>query len=104
MATTAELFNTLLTMNGDQVLEIPGVDPASAEYLRQQFVKKLSKYRTELDNLGVPKEAQPQSLRMNYDAGQQCAKFSIGARRIKRLGFSFNITSSSDEQASPSPN
>lgn len=99
MATTAELFSHLLTMNGDQALEIPGVGPAAAEYLRQQFVKKLSKYRSELDMLGVPKEAQPQSLRMDYDAERSCAKFTIGARRVKRLGFSFNITTSSNEQA-----
>lgn len=101
MATTAELFSHLLTMNGDQALEIPGVDPAAAEYLRQQFVKKLSKYRAELDMLGVPKEAQPQSLRMDYDAESRCAKFSIGSRRVKRLSFSFTITSATNEQATP---
>lgn len=93
----------MLTLDAGKTLEVPGVDPQTAEYLRQQFVKKLSKYRTELDNLGVPKEAQPQSLRMNYDAKRECAVFSIGERRVKRLGFSFNITDS-NEQATPPTN
>lgn len=93
----------MLTLDPGKTLEVPEISASSAEYLRQQFVKKLSKYRKELDMLGVPKEAQPQSLRMNYDAKRHCAVFSIGERRIKRLGFSFNIIIC-DEQTTPPTN
>lgn len=103
MATVHEMFTALLTLDAGKTLEVPGVVPQTAEYLRQQFVKKLGKYRTELDILGVPKEAQPQSLRMDYDHERECAVFSIGERRTKRLDFSFNIPTS-NEQATPPTN
>lgn len=98
MATVQDMFNTLLTLEADKQLEVPGVEAKDAEYLRQQFVKKLKSYREQLSMVGVPDEALPQSLRMRYDAAAQLALFSIGARRSKIRTFSFNIIPSTNEQ------
>jgi hypothetical protein len=98
MATVQDMFNVLIALESGKVLEVPDVDAQAAEYLRQQFSKKLRSYKEQLRMVGLPEDALPQSLKMKYVPDAGLALFSIGARSTRTKSFSFTIIGTSENE------
>lgn len=98
MATVQAMFNVLIALEAGKVLEVPDVDARAAEYLRQQFSKKLRSYKEQLRMVGLPEDALPQSLKMKYIADASLALFSIGVRSTRTRTFSFTIVGTPDNE------
>lgn len=101
--TTQDLFNALLRIDYDQVIEV-ACDEQTKEALRIALVRMLARYKDNARGL-MDADQLPQSLRCDWklpaDAidGVGIAKFSIGKKRSRSRPVNFVIRPA-DESAS----